>query len=113
MTNLNQREELNSGQHKIKSLAKDNTNIDKMTYINKTTERKLMLFYVKGTRNLCKERRAMKRKYAEETSPNERDKLEFGIRIIGQEIELRKRRILQWKKDPCGSPENIFASVSD
>lgn len=62
-------------------------------------EREMQRFFEGETRKLETEHAGMKHG--------------LGKALLGQEIDLRRRRLEQWKKDPCGMPEDKFASVKD
>ena len=89
-----------------------------MTHLPKIDMRKAMreiilLPYAKGTRSLCKDRRDLRRNLEEEADDRKKAIIRKGIELLDQEITLRKRRLAQWKSDPEGVPEDIFASVNE
>ena len=84
-----------------------------MTQLNVKFERQMMAQYARGTLTSARELRTMQRELETTTDPSKTHILELGITLLAQEITLRKRRLAQWKSDPCGMPEDIFSQVSE
>lgn len=76
------------------------------------SERQIMVFFARGILELSREIRRRKKLLEGETNLTKREILALGIMLDESELALRKRRLGQWKRDPCGNPENIFESVS-
>ena len=83
-----------------------------MTHLNRNFERQMMIVYARGALELSREIRKRKKQLEVEIDPTKREILALGIKLDESELTLRKRRLAQWKKDPCGKPEDLFESVS-